>query len=238
MVVLYKPKDPDMAPFFKRTQYPQRQRNELASAGTQYSVVATNNSTATWNFYVYQQQPGSPSPGVFSLAWLVLPVAPTTAVTFSWSLDYNFTWSQTGMLKPGVMFNASQIWDADPNGENLVSFGLNGAGAPTFSDEGSGGSAGSLTISQDRTCAANAYSVGIGMSGSGTFVTQSQPGTKAIFTPEPAYWISFGTQVQQGVVLETVVGDSAKVSFPINVYTMYANLGADNSWTVSQAKST
>ncbi len=206
------------------------------SGGTQYSLVVTNNSSAQWDFYVYQQQPGTPSPGVFSLAWFALPMAPTTTATFSWDISYNFVWSRTGNLQPGVVFTASQNWAADLQTANQVTF-TDASGALTFANLSAGGTQGSLTIVEDGTIPSNIASVGIGMSGYGTFAVQAQPNMSAIFTPTPEYWVAFGSQVQQGVVLETQVGDNAQIVFPANVYTMYATLGSNNLWTVSQTPS-
>jgi rhizosphere induced protein len=210
-----------------------------SNTGTQYNVVATNNSTTTWNFYMYQKMPGPASPNVFSLAWFVYPVAPTTTVKFTWYIRYSFVWSRTGVLVPGVTFEASQDWSADPAGlssGNLVNFGINSSSAPTFYNQAMGGSSGSLSIFNDNTVPASMYSVGIGMSGAGTYVVQGQPNTTTIFTPSPSYFISFGNQIQQGQVLETVVGNSQQITFPTSVYTMYAALGGNNLWTISQAE--
>ncbi len=209
-----------------------RSRRLAAEAGTPYSLVVINESSAQWDFFVYQQEPGPPSPGVFSLAWFSKPAAPNTQLQFNWSVDYDFVWSETGTLTPGVTFLASQTLAADPVSANQVPFSMKG-GALQFGPTSSAGSQGSLTIVEDGSIPPNVGAVGIGMSGFGTFVVQAQPNVSAVFTPSPTYWLSYGSQVQQGVVLETEVGNSVEIKFPLNVYTLYATLGANNLWTVS-----
>jgi len=223
--------------FYKKQSHylPTLPARRLGASGgsTQYSVKVTNNSSSTWDVFMYQQQPGPPSPGVFSLAWFSMPMSPTTTATFSWDITYDFVWSQTGTLVPGVTFIAGQTWQADPVSANYVQLIEPQENLFTFNNENATGPQGSLSIWQDGKVAANAASVGIGMSGFGTFAVQAQPNTTAVFTPEPSYWIAFGSQMQQGCVLETVVGNSSQVTFGQNVYQMNAVLGGNNLWTIS-----
>ncbi|MGK4002082.1 hypothetical protein WMF31_05625 [Sorangium sp. So ce1036] len=199
----------------------------------QYSLLFKNNSVNTGSACVYQTDPDITDPNVMSLAWFAQGAAPTTEIVFTWTVDYSFTWAQTGVLKPGVRFTASQTWPADLSKTNQVTF-TNQGGIYTFTNQTTGARAGSLYITEDGSIPINSASVGIGMSGKGTFAVQAQPNQNLIFTPHPKYWITFGS-FQPGQVLDvTRISNPVEVDFPPNVYSMTAILNRDNSWTVDQ----
>jgi rhizosphere induced protein len=198
---------------------------------TQYSLIFVNNSTQTGSACVYQQDPDTTDPNVMSLAWFAKAAAPTTTLQFDWTVDYSFVWSETGTLKPGVMFTASQNLPADLSTSNQVQFTTAG-GAYTFQNQSQGGQAGTLYVLEDNTIPPNQASVGIGMSGSGTFAVQAQPNITAEFTPHPEYWITFGNYTAGEVLDVTTITASANIAFPANTYSMTATLGSNNTWTV------
>jgi rhizosphere induced protein len=200
-------------------------------AGTIYSLVFVNGSENTWDAAVYQQDPDLGVPDVQSLAWFKKTAASTTNITFSWTVDYSFVWSETGVLVPGVKFDASQNWPADLSTQNQVT--LTKSPAYTFSNQMQGPKAGTLYVNQDGTIPSKMASVGIGMSGAGVYAVQAQPNIQLTFTPHPKYWITFG-QFAQGQVLDIgqVTGQAASIEFPDNIYSLTAILGANNKWTV------
>lgn len=199
---------------------------------TQYSVIFKNNSTMLGDVCIYQSDPNITDPQVMSLAWFAKRAYPTTECDFFWTIDYSFVWDETGILKPGVLFKASQNWNADLLNSNKVSF-THADGAYTFKDQEIGPAQGKLYINEDNTVPPNQASVGIGMSGAGTFVRQCQPNMNLIFSPHPQYWITFGNY-EQGVVLDiTEITNAANLAFPVNVYTMIAELNQNNTWTVT-----
>ncbi|WP_417675067.1 protein rhiA [Roseibium sp.] len=209
--------------------------------GNTYTLTFVNNSTNNWDFCCYQEDPNISTQDVMSLAWFAYPVAPTTSVSFSWTIDYQFVWSQTGQLGAGVRFSASQKWDANLTGNNGVDFTRKPNQAFTFENQAPFGNPGTLYINQDGTIPANTAAVGINMgiegappgAGSGTFVVPAQPNITASFTPHPSYWVTFG-QYTPGQVLDIQqIAQKAQVAFPVNVYDMYAILGADNKWTIT-----
>jgi hypothetical protein len=202
-----------------------------SSSGTQYSVVFVNNSSQTGSACIYQQDPNIGIPDVMSLAWFAKLAAPTTKISFQWTINYNFVWSQTGALVPGVIFMASQTWAADLSSTNQVTFTNNG-GAYTFKNQTKGPAQGNLYITEDGTIPPNQAAVGVGMSGFGTFVVQSQPNMNLIFTPHPEYWITFGNFMQGEVMDITEINNPGQIQFPPNVYSMTATLNADNTWTI------
>lgn len=201
---------------------------------TQYSLTCINNSSLSGSFAVFQKAPPMTIPGnVFSLAWFARPAAPKTKVTFNWTLDYCFVWSETGILHPGITFNASQTIGADPNGTNFVQLTVDEYGASYFNPPNTSGSVGSLTIQQLSNVVPNRTSVGVGMSGSGTFAIQAAPNMNAVFTPHPNYWVLFGN-VKTGQVMdvEDVTG-AVEVLYGGSLTSRTATLGMDNLITVS-----
>lgn len=201
------------------------------SSGVQYTVVFVNNSADTGNACIYQQDPNITDPKVMSLAWLTKGAAPTTTVTLTWTIDYSFVWAQTGTLKPGVLFMASQVWPADLSTTNEVTFTQKG-GIYTFQSQQKGPESGNLYIKEDSTIPEADVAVGVGMSGAGTFVQQGELNKTLIFTPHPEYWITFGTHTQGEVMDITDISNPAQIQFPTNVYSMTATLNADNTWTI------
>ena len=200
--------------------------------GTTYNLLFQNNSTNTGSVCIYQTDPDISDPNVLSLAWFAQGAAPTTQIGFDWTVDYSFVWSQTGVLKSGVRFAASQTWPADLSKANQVTF-TNTGGIYTFRDQTAGARAGSLYVTEDGSLPINQTSVGIGMSGKGTFAVQAQPNQNVVFTPHPKYWIAFGN-FQPGQVLDVgTINNPAEISFPPNTYSMSAILNRDNSWTIS-----
>ncbi len=210
-----------------------------------YTLTFVNNSDNNWDFCCFQEDPNISTQDVQSLAWFAFPVAPTTSVSFSWTIDYQFVWSQTGQLGAGVVFSASQKWEASLTGNNGVDFTRKPNQAFTFETLAPFGNQGTLYINQDSTIPNDTAAVGINMgivgappgAGTGTFVVPAQPNITASFTPHPLYWVTFG-QYTPGQVLDTQqITQKAQVAFPVNVYSMYAFLNPDNSWTVSSQQS-
>lgn len=200
-------------------------------SGVNYTLIFKNNSTNSANACVYQQDPNIGVPDVMSLAWFSKYAFPTTTVTFQWTIDYSFVWSETGVLVPGVIFTATQNWGADLSTTNQVTFSHPGQ-AYTFQNQTAGPQGGSLYITEDGTLPIKQASVGIGMGGFGTFVVQAQPNWNLVFTPHPEYWITFGNYTQGEVLDQTSISNPAKVAFPVNTYSMTAILNPDNTWTV------
>ena len=199
-----------------------------------YTLSFINNSSMSGTVCIYQKPVDIGVPNAMSLAWLTYDCTPDTEVDLTWAIDYSFVWSKTGVLKPGVMFKATQKKQADLDRNNKITF-TNTEHGLTFKDQTDGPN-GTLWIDQDRTIAVNTASVGIGMSGEGIFAVQAQPNIHLGFTPHPNYWITFG-DFEKGLVLDTQqITDPANIKFPYGVYQMYAILGPDNRWTITQER--
>src|SRR5690348_8153030 len=104
------------------------------SNGYQYTVVFQNNSANAGTVVLYQVPPDIPDS--MPLAWLTQYAYPTTRVTLTWTLEYDFVWSETGILVPGVVASAAQVWPANLTTTNQV--GLTYNRAFTFQNQQTG----------------------------------------------------------------------------------------------------
>lgn len=216
-------------------------KGDPSVAGTQYTLVVQNNSTNFVDMCVYQEDPDLGVPEVLSLAWFSEPAYPSTQVVFTWKIDYSFVWSETGELRPGITFKASQTWPADPSilGVGTRSTPGNQIGLTNFkeaytfeSTPTKGARVGSLYIHEDPTIPLKQASVGIGMSGAGTFAVQAQPNQNLTFTPHPVYYLAAGTFAQGEVLDIGAVNNPVAIQFKPGVFKASATLNEDNSWTV------
>jgi hypothetical protein len=210
-----------------------KERKAMAN-GTGYSLIFQNNSINLGSACVYQQPPNLGTQDVMSLAWFAQEAAPTTKIRFSWQVDYSFVWAETGPLVPGVMFSASQTLPANPGGINNQVTLTDTQGALNFVNQTAGPQLGNLYIEQDGTIPENTASVGIAMSGAGTFAVAAEPNIQAVFTPTPNYFITFGQYTQGEVMSIETITSAAQIVFPANVFSMTAILNQDNTWTVRQ----
>jgi len=201
---------------------------------TQYTLHVLNESRNTFDFCVYQKDPDIGVADVLSLAWFTKRAHGNSKLRFKWTKDYSFVWDETGTLVPGVIFDASEVLPADPRdpAKNAVLYEYTD-GAYTFARE-TGQSTGHLHVTESGDLPALQSSVGIGMSGNGTFAVQAQPNLNLVFTPHPSYWITAGTFVEGQVLDVETITNVAPVNFPENVYSMTATLHMDNTWSVTE----
>lgn len=230
------------APGVRRNAQAAPSTSDPALDATQYTLTVVNDSTNFVDMCMYQIDPDIGVPDVLSLAWFTKPAEPTTTVVFTWTVSYSFIWSETGTLQPGVSFNASQTWPADPSvvgvssatkAGNQIGFTDPPDEAYTFvSTPTTGAKAGTLYVTEDATIPLKQASVGIGMSGSGTFAVQAQPNENLSFTPNPVYYLAAGTY-EQGEVLDIgSVNNPTAIRFPAGVFSLTAVLLEDNTWKV------
>src|ERR1700744_5305935 len=168
-----------------------------------YTINFINNSGRPGSPCVYQNNSGAFDSNTLSLAWMVRNGAPGTTIVFTWNTNYSFVWAQTGVLRPGGVFNPAQQESADPGNTNNNSISLNqNEGSFAFSQSPWGGAPqGSLNLTCEVAVPVRWLSIGIGMSGSGIYACQGQPNMNFIFTPRPSYWLAFGN-FQQGEALD------------------------------------
>ena len=199
----------------------------------QYTVIFKNNSKNSGTAGLYQTDSQIGVAGVNSLIWLSHYASPTTQLTFTWKLHYDFVWYAPVVIEPGTIVTATQVWPTNLVTNNQVTL-TQVQGSYTFKKRTAGPQQNTLYVVQDDTIARNQVAVGIGMSRSPTFVTEGQPNLTLAFTPKPRYWITFGQLSQGQVVVPATLPTNAEIVFPINVYSMTAVLNSDNSWTIQQ----
>lgn len=210
-------------------------KSAALAQGTQYSLNVINQSAQAWTFYVYQKMPSQVA-DVFSLAWFCSPyqIRVGDSIRFTWEIDYNFVWSDTGQLVPGVTFYAGGSKDCSPAGANTTEFSL--TPGPGLSDPHKGPPDGSLVINDAADVPNNKFSVGIGMSGTGSYAVQAGTNLQHVFTPTPSYWIAAGTNTRIGTVLNiNTVTQTKEAKFPAAVYLLDCVLQGDNTWKISPA---
>jgi hypothetical protein len=196
-----------------------------------YILNVKNNSTQTGSFCIYQEVPDTNLPGITTLAWLAKPAHPSTLLEFEWNTQYCFVWSKTTGKKSGTMIKTSQTWDANLSTLNHVNFDYVG-GDYTFSDQSQGDYEGNLYIDQTKRVVSNDASVGIGMSGKGSFMVSSQPNMKFIITPKPTYWLLFGDYEEGDVLDITQVTDSAVKLLYKGTKVVNVEFTGNNTWNV------
>lgn len=197
----------------------------------QYTLTVQNNSRNFGNICVYQTLPDLDDPTLMSLAWFSESAHPTTLVQFRWTIDYAFIWDETGPLVPGVVFEASQTWPANLTSNNSITL-TSSRDTLTFKEQVTAGRQGTLYVHNDATVPFDTASVGVAMSGAGTFVKPAQPNRSYNFTPHPEYWVTFG-DYEVGEVLDIgSITNAQKIVFSPNVYHASAILNVDNTWTV------
>lgn len=198
-----------------------------------YRLIVQNNSSLTGDICVYQTAPDVTESNTQSLAWITACAHPTTAVSFTWSPDeYCFVWQETSKVSSGITAEASQTWQADLTAHNQVTLTYQNGGF-TFENLQAGQTNGSLSILQDASIPVNTARVGIGMAGAPTFMCQAMPNMNVTFTPQPAYWVAFGSFTQGQALNVAEISNAAQIQFPPNVYIMSVTLNPDNTWTIT-----
>jgi hypothetical protein len=197
-----------------------------------YTVKFENQSSNMGSVCIYQTDASfNQDNNTMSVAWFMKRTHPQTNVNFIWQPDYSFVWSETGELKPGVIFEASQVIEADLQSLNKMTFDYN-QGAFFLTNGGSNGEVGSLEISETCNIPFDRASVGIGMAGAATFVKPAQPNMNIKITPNPEYWITFGNY-EKGEVLDiSEITNKQKIVFAPNKYSITAILQEDNTWKI------
>lgn len=197
-----------------------------------YKVKITNESKRAWTFFVYQTPPANAQ----SLAWFASPYKIDVGdnISFTWEIDYQFQWDNTGVLQPGVNFTASGGKACDPAGNNMTKFTV-AKDSPHLDPSTPGAPKGTLVIDDGPEVPPNTFSVGLAMSGNGIYVVNAGPNLSHVFTPTPTYWVSAMNNVKVGDVMDMkTISQTAELRFPPNVYQMSATLTDKNQWEIKK----
>ncbi|MGF6157542.1 hypothetical protein M2267_002801 [Ensifer sp. KUDG1] len=162
---------------------------------SEYRLTCVNNSSLHGSFALYQVPPSAPGPtGPACLAWLARPAAPGTQVRFSWSTEVGFIWGERGTFGGRTTFTAYQYVAADPERENLIDFGSDSFGAPTFQNLRTGGAQGALTIRQLNATFDFPIHLGIALGKSPIYTVDFNVNVLGAFIPHRnRCWVVFGS---------------------------------------------
>ncbi len=195
-----------------------------------FTVNFFNNGSNPGSVMLFQRDADERS-DARSLAWFAKYNYPKTRVSFQWTTELSFVWSDTGQLVPGIIASASQAIAADPADGNLITLtydqGFN------FVNQGPGRQRGIMSIIEDATIPSGMASAGIGMSGQPTFLMPAQPNFMFQFSTRTQYWIAFGKYASGEVLDVSTIVNAAQIDFPGNLSAMDATLGPDGNWTIT-----
>lgn len=197
---------------------------------TQYSLDVQHRGTENGDFCIYQTNDNQ-SEDIRSLVWFSKRAHPETNLRFKWGIDYGFTWSEQGILTPGVVFEASQIMPADPSDITQNSIGFTKSdGAFTFESTSDPTTHGRLGITCDQSIPARTASIGVSMSGKSAFACTASPNMKYTFRPHPRYWIAFG-KFEEGEVIDlNRMTRKFEICFRENQFNKFICLTESNTW--------
>lgn len=200
---------------------------------TKYKLTVKNDSKNYGDICVYQTLPDQPD-NMRSLAWFSKSAHPGTSVEFEWTMDFSFIWSEQKELNPGVHFRAAQVMGADPADitKNSVGF-MKQYDAYRFCETKKTTKEGILGIYTDQTVPHGEASVGIGMSGNGTFAVTATPNYNFTFLPHPRYWVAFGTYQEGEVVDIESMTNAIEIVYDPDVFERTVALQSDNTWCLS-----
>lgn len=199
----------------------------------QLELIIYNQSSNLGNIILCQRHATIRDPNVQLLAWLVKPAFPGTRVSFKWREEYNFAWSKTETLGSGILFEASQTWQADPSSTLRNSVRLTYAGGTfKFVPPRLTGVEGSLLLEQDDTIPLRHASIGIGMQGRSVLALPAQPNMNMVFKPQPVYVLTFGWHNPGEVVELGSVTNPVELAFPPGIDKLTATLTERNTWQV------
>ena len=211
------------------------------SAGTQYTMTFINNSNNSWNFCCYQKDPGILDTGALAAAWFVAQVVhPTTNIRFQWTIDYGLSWSQSGVISPGIVYFPAQNWSVTPAQNTVTLTKL--SGSYTFQNPRLQDPAAAFNIVQDGTIVVpDGIGIGISMNitsawgggdGLNTIYAQpAQPNVTTQFTVTPGYWVVFAQNIYPSQILDvTNLTNTVEVTYDPGVYSMVVTLNAQNQW--------
>lgn len=200
---------------------------------TTYTINVKNESKQTGSFCVYQTIPNQDTLNIYSLAWFSKAAHPDVNIAFSWTIDYSFMWAETGVLKNGTTFIASQTLPADPSSSRLNSKIFSHDDDGFFFKDGDSKPLGALSINTDSTIPNKIASLGVGMSGKAALAVDAYSNTSYSFQPHPTYWIAFGDYKQGKVIDVNRMSLTQQFDFPTNIFNRDITFTENNDWIVS-----
>jgi rhizosphere induced protein len=196
-----------------------------------YSVIVTNHSSHSNYFMMFQDDPGSFDSNALALAWFAKfsNPGPGVQVKFTWTIDWGFSWADTGKLAAGVRYEASETESSGPS-TNLITLDYNGAFM--FTSQQAGADPNRLYIRETANIPVRSQgAVGITMSGKTVYATQARPNTNLTFSPHPRYFLAYGNYLEGEVIDISTVNNPLELKYDTGIYSLSTTLNADDTWT-------
>ena len=191
-----------------------------------YTINVINNSSTSQDFVIFQKPPVIDD--IFPLAWNSKFLPSYGMGEFQIESDYGFTFGKGSDLRPGAIFNPSQIMPAKLQGKNKVSFNGVELSAPEAGDSNG------FTITEGSGVPMNEFAIGLAMDGRPIFATRATPNKEVVF-PEPnkSYYIAFG-QFSQSQILDEplLINKGVEVCFD-NYQRVSVTLEPSGKWFVN-----
>lgn len=202
--------------------------------GNIYSVTVNNRASHSAYFMVFQSDPTSWAANALSLAWFskYSNPSPTSRIKFQWTVDTGFSWAETGELKPGIQFAASETYDPT-GGNNMITLDYNKAYQFVNPTKGPDPARFYLAESANIPIKSDA-SVGVTMSGSTVYAVQARPNQNLTFSPHPKYYIAYGDYLEGDVLDVSAINNPLELPYPTGIYSLTTTLNADGTWDAPQ----
>ncbi len=195
-----------------------------------YTLTVLNHATRSNYIMMYQDNPGAWAPNALSLAWFSKFSNPgqNVTVTFTWEIEWGFSWADTGTFQPQITYQASQT--AKVADGNQITLDYNGAYQFVSQQDGNDPNRFYLRETANIPVASQG-SVGITLGGSTVYATQAQPHTNLTFSPNLSYHVAYGNYVQGDVLNVSEINTPLKLEYPSGVYNLTTTLRADNTFS-------
>lgn len=208
--------------------------------GNKYTLNVKNDSGEAWDFCVYQTNPEqdnnvselhvSVAKNIYSLAWFSKAANPQTHLQFDWYTNFFLTWSDTGVLKPGIKFEASEMKPVTlgDTTENSTLLTIKND-AYTFADTYQA-PVDRFTIEVDSVVPNNRVAIGVGMNGKAALATNALTGISFDFIPHISYWIVAGSFKEGEVIDLNAHSNAYKIVYADNVFEKDIRLTSVHEW--------
>lgn len=170
----------------------------------------------------------------YNVVWLAKKCHPNTDAILSWETTWDLVWCQTGKLESNPKIRAFQVLPADPSDHYKNSATLTRQdGAYRFLTGKKEKEIEKLIIHTDSKLPNHDVSVGIGMGGFPSILTQGSPNSNYQFLPEAQYMACFGTFDQGQILNPNEIINPYLFNFPVNISWLYIELNEANQWSSS-----
>ncbi len=195
-----------------------------------YQIIIINQSGKFGDVCLFQRDQVMHESSWESLAWITQMLTPEAKRVLSWDISYALYWSNLNTLTPREKCIPSEM--VLTNAGDQIKLSIQNS-VPIFSDQDGKGEMSKLMISIAEDVPNGTVSTGVAMSGKPCFIQSATPGSMQNIILNPTYFLAFGNIEESTVLEEEIIANAIPIYFPPNVFTMYATLHPDNSWTLA-----